>query len=151
MRVLRLVPMFVLFLVLSGGQTILMLDETNAACCNIYKPGCTSWSGLVYGTLEIQKDGAKVTTESGASKVLALAQDVRKEFSDEKIDNDYGFIVVSPATGTPTIIAFVPIDMNHTKKEDKDNPKKELRNAAQALKEYNQLFEMFAAVGQSRK
>lgn len=141
MRSLRFGPVFILFLVLSGGPTILTLDQIDAACCNIWKPPCRSWSGMVYGSATILDNVAtipmvRITDDKGFTKDIKVSPDVYDEFKSENIKTDYGFSIVNSRTGEPVLIAFVPLNMEHKKPNDQS-----IQGAGGAVRAWNELFE----------
>jgi len=136
MRVYRLVPMLVVLLLLTAGQSVQMIDWAYAACCNIWKPGCVSWSALVYGRIVIQDSKAIISIDKKEGYKVEVSQDVVKAFKEANLTSAYGFIVLS-GTGTKekvevTVTAFVPA---HPEKHDSTI------GAEKAVKIYNKRFE----------
>ena len=142
MRVLRFVPMFIVFVLVVVTQSILTSDQIYAGCCNIYKPPCTSWSGLVYGSAEmlgtVGPSGMfRIKDNNGFFKDFKASQDVIDEFKNEGISIDYGFSILKHVNGELTLIAFVPANRDHKPTvSDKTG-----ENAVQIVKFYNKLFE----------
>ena len=141
MRVYKVVPMLVLFLLLTSGQSMQMIEQAYAACCNIWKPGCRSWSGMVYGSAEMLGTVAtapmfRITDDKGFSRDIKASQDVVDEFINEKIKKDYGFSIVNSGTGEPMLIAFVPVAKDHKQPNEQS-----IQGAGGVVKDYNKLFE----------
>ena len=115
MRALRLVPMFVLSLVLSGGQTILMVNQADARPCNPYKkeppPPCTSGWFLVIGSGEwLHKKGDifLIKNIEGYYLTVKASKEVVKAFKGEKTRVDHGVFVLSKPNGKEiTLTAFI--------------------------------------------
>ncbi|HKC93498.1 MAG TPA: hypothetical protein VKB81_05700 [Nitrospira sp.] len=150
MRRYKFIPLLSLFLLLSGGQSVLVIDQTEAGCCNIYNPACVSWSGLVYGSSEILGTVAnpgmfRIKNDKGFFLDVKASQDVidefQKEFQNEKIKIDFGFSVLKRVKGELTLIAFVPADRDHHNPTTLD---KTQEGAARVVNVYNTLFEQAA-------
>lgn len=149
MRVYKVVPLLVLFLLLTSGQSMQMIEQAYALCCPIWKKGCVTWQGLVYGSAEklgTVSDGPRfrIRDDKGFTMDIkgsqAIADEFDKEFIEKRKKIDYGFSIVSSATGEPVLIAFVPVDpTNHNPPEDKT-----LKGAGGAVQVQNKLFEEFA-------
>jgi len=147
MRALKVLPVLVLFLLLTSGQSLQMVERAYAACCNIWIKGCVSWHGMVYGSTELLfAKGTpmfRLTDDKGFMKDIKGSQEMVDEFisefpGDSKID--YGFAIVSSSTGEPVLVAFVPVDpKNHKKPSDTTLP-----GAGGAVQAQNKLFEEVA-------
>ena len=141
MRVYRVVPMLVLFLLLTSGQSMQMIEQAYAICCNIWKPPCTRWSGMVYGSAEMLGTVAttpmfRITDDKGFSRDIKASQDIVDDFIHENIKKDYGFSIVNTGTGEPMLIAFVPVDKEHKRPNDQS-----IQGAGGVIKDFNKLFE----------
>lgn len=151
----KVVSMLVLFLLMVGGQLILMSDQTNATCCPPWKTGCHTWSGLVYGSIDLQVAGTTAepqATNKARIKIddsqadVEVAPDVIAAFKTENLTKDFGFIILNSSTGTLKIIAFVPIDRNHKGDDFVQATEKNKFPAAQKfVTEWNKLFKEFVA------
>ena len=125
MRAYRVLPLLVLFLLLTSGQSLQLVERAYAACCPIWKQGCTNWSGMVYGSAELLPTVAdtptpmfRITDDKGFTKDIKGSQQVADEFRNQFPNQpkiDYGFSIVNTATGEPMLIAFVPVDRNNHK------------------------------------
>jgi hypothetical protein len=141
MRLLRLVRLFVIFLILSGGLTTLVIDQADAACCNPWsRPGCTSWwSFMVHGSLyRIDEEGTKflIKDEEGFSREVIASKEVADAFRTEGIKKDYGFSILNKIGEDVVLIGFVPNSPDHGKPNWKTNAiiaryNKNFRNGAQ--------------------
>jgi hypothetical protein len=148
----KVVSMLVLFLLMVGGQFILMSDQTNALCCPPWKAGCVNWSGLVYGSIDLQAAGPTATQAANkalikiddAQVVIEVAPDVITAFQNENLTKDFGFIILNSATGTLKVIAFVPIDRMHGAAYTDAKRLDKAPAAEKFVTEWNKLFKEFA-------
>jgi hypothetical protein len=150
----KVVSMLVLFLLMVGGQLILTSDQTNASCCPPWKTGCHTWSGLVYGSIDLQAPGNTAESQPKKARIkiddaqadVEVAPDVIDAFNTEKLTKDFGFIILNSSTGTLKIIAFVPIDRNHKGDDFVQATEKNKFPAAQKfVTEWNKLFKAYVA------
>ena len=148
MRVWRVVLMLVVFLLLTSGQFMQMIDQAYAVCCNIYKPPCTRWSALVYGSAELSGAVADVTShkaiiksDKGYSKEVVVSEAVWEDFKHEKVNKDYGFSVLSIVNNELVLVAFVSANRDHQPPAAVDKP---FVGAGQVVERYNKEFEEVA-------
>jgi len=116
MRLLKLVRLFVISLILSGGLTTLVIDRADAACCNPWSnPRCTSWwSSIVYGSVErkITPEGVRfrIQDEDGFYRDVPASSEVNEAFENEGIIKDQGFSIVVYRDGQAILNGFAPSD-----------------------------------------
>ena len=144
MRMYRVVPMLVLFLLLSGGQSIQMIERANAGCLSF--PWCC-WSWIVAGDATVTNPKATITTKElerlGKSLTVEVSQEMLNAFKEEGLLGKpvSGFIILAgPKKGsndmTITMTGFAPTTREHGI-QDKSIPPQE------ALKKYNEDFEAY--------
>lgn len=147
MRVLRLVPILVLFLLLSGGQSM-QIERAYAACCPIPRCPCC-WSYMIYGSITMLENGkASISTGKASTTVVDVSQRIQDAFKEEKITQDFGFIVLDGdmSQQQAQVVAFVAADRN------KHNPSVNDKGSAQSVVNfYNQAFEKFLKEQSSAK
>lgn len=124
MRGWRLVPIFALFMVLSGGQTMLMVNQAEAACCNpLTNPRCPAWwTSMVHGSVEqTDQESTKfrILDDDGYYREITASQEVADAFKREGIKKDYGFSILAKRGEEVMLIAFVPNSPNHGKAPNK--------------------------------
>lgn len=114
MRVLRRVPMFVLFLVLLGGLFILMVNQADARPCNIYRgeppPPCTQGWFMVMGSGEwMHKKGDifLIKNIEGYYLTVKASKEVVKAFKGEKTRVDHGVFVLYKPNGKEITLTAV--------------------------------------------
>jgi hypothetical protein len=133
MRKRRLIPFLSLFMLLSSGQSMQMIERANAACPPW--PRCC-WQGIVTGTATVTNSKARLTTDKLEKDGLFLDVEVSQEmldaFTEEKLLGQpvHGFIILTKLK----MVGFVPTTRDH-KKEDKTIPPEK------ALNFYNKQFE----------
>src|SRR5690348_10893384 len=96
----KVLPLLVLFLLLSGGQSQI-IEQANAVCCG--PPYCRWWSSLIFGPIEMLGNGkAKISSVNAAKQGLYITVNVAPHVVDEfkhgdmggtPITKDVGFIV----------------------------------------------------------
>jgi hypothetical protein len=136
--------MLVLFLLLTSGQSMQMIEQAYATCCPVWLKGCITWHGLVYGSAEMlgtvgPSPMVRIRDDKGFSRDIKASQAIVDAFKTENITIDYGFSIVSAASGEPVLIGFAPVTKDHKQPQDKT-----LRGAGGVVADYNKEFEVGA-------
>jgi hypothetical protein len=152
MSPLKLVSIFILFLVMLGGQTILTVNHADAGCCNIYKPipGCTRYYAMVFGSAKPLNDEGTaflIKDDKGFYKEVQASQDFIEQYkknredyatdgkNNEKVLNGFSILNTDTETDEVMLIAFVPGTLDH---------KKHSQGPGAIARRYNKLFEEVA-------
>ena len=141
MRVYKVVPMLVLFLLLTSGQSMQLIEQAYAVCCPVWLKGCVTWHSLVYGSAEMlgtvgPSPMVRIRDDKGFSRDIKASQAIVDAFKTDSITIDFGFSIVSAASGEPVLIAFVPVTKDHKQPQDKT-----LQGAGGVVAAYNKEFE----------
>lgn len=147
MMPLKLACLFFLFLVMSSGQTILLVDRAEARICNPYRleppPPCTQGYYLVYGSVKKidQKKGNtfRIRVDNEILDIKAN-QDVAHIFKNKKMQEKEvsGFGILTKKGKHIELIAFIP---NSPNTEDTTQP---LDSVGAVIEQYNKEFKKFA-------
>jgi hypothetical protein len=155
MNPLKLVSTFVLLLVMSGGFTILGVNQAYASCCNPWRPlpNCTKYSAMVFGSAKpLNEDGTTflIKDDKGFFKELKASQDFIDQYNQFKMikekETSNGKTAVKELNGFSILntnesdelmlIAFVPSTLDHQSTH---------LGAGASAKRYNKLFEQVAS------
>jgi hypothetical protein len=147
---LRFIPVFVLLLVLSVGQAIIMVNQAEAVCCPISRPGCVKWAGMVYGRatlLASEHSLFSIEDDTGFRKEVKGSKEVVDGFANEmqKGENTktyYGFSILQQnEDGEMKLIAFVPATYDHANAAHKPSKDMDMKTL---VRNHNKLFEQEA-------
>lgn len=155
MNPLKLVSTFVLLLVMSGGFTILGVNQAYASCCNPWRPlpNCTKYSAMVFGSAKpLNEDGTTflIKDDKGFYKEFKASQEFTEQYNQHKTAMEKeaaegkntekevkGFSILNTNEADEIVlIAFVPGTFNH-----RDNH----LGPGAITKRYNKLFESVAS------
>lgn len=160
MNPLKLASILVLFLIMSGGQTILTVNQADAVCCSFYggPPGCTKYryySAMVFGSTKLVNVTEEGTTflikdDKGFYKEFKASQEFTEQYNQHKTAMEKeaaegkntekevkGFSILNTNEADEIVlIAFVPGTFNH-----RDNH----LGPGAITKRYNKLFESVAS------
>jgi hypothetical protein len=150
MHILRCVLLLVLFLVFSGGQSIVMVNQAEAACCPSWRPGCVKWASMVYGRatlLASEQSLFSIEDDTGFRKEVTASQDVVDGFAKEIQPGEntktyYGFSILKQnEDGKMMLIAFVPATYDHANAAHKPSHNMDMKTL---IRNHNKLFEQDA-------
>jgi hypothetical protein len=152
MKLVKLVSTLVLFLVMSGSQTILMINTADAGCCNIFHPvpGCTRYYAMVFGSAKPLNDEGTaflIKDDKGFYREVKASQDFIEQYkknreedatdgkNKEKALNGFSILNTDTETSEVMLIAFVPSTLDH---------KNTTLGPGAITRRYNNLFEKVA-------